>query len=254
MSKFCPKCGRENLDEASFCANCGYDFKELNDILKEKPKTEKKIGISKENDLIASFKWKNILIVFLIILIIALIAFSFSGNGNGDIASDYNQISSSNDLSQDFSDINDSDLGSIKTHKFNYANKASFNLSDDLTDKTEVKTVYFGHGVSYKYSDDSVCYLGGLVAYEGNDALEYRQNEAYINEIGQYHTSQGYDAYIFQYDGTESYDVLIDLNNMTIVEDDGFELGYGYFWATFHSLDESKIFVNTFKLNESAIK
>lgn len=253
MSKFCPKCGRENLEESSFCANCGYDFEKLNDILKEEPKTEN-VGISKKNNLNTSFNWKNILIIFLIILLIGLIALNFSGNTNGNISTQNNQISSDNIVSDEFSDINDSSFENVKTHNFNYANKASFNISDSLTDKTEVKSIVFGAGVSYKYRDGSVCNLGGLASYGGNDELEYRQNDAYIEEIGKYHTSQGYDGYIFQHDGSDSYDVLIDLDNMTIVEPDGFESEYDYFWATFHSLNEAKVFINTFKINESVIK
>ena len=254
MSKFCPKCGRENLEESSFCANCGYDFKKLNDILKEEPKTEKKFEISKKNNLNTSFNWKNILIIFLIIVIIGLIALTVSGNTNENISTQNNQISSDNIVSEEFSDINDSSFENVKTHNFNYANKANFNISDSLTDKTEVKSIIFGQGVSYKYSDGSVCNLGGLASYGGSDDLEYRQNDAYIEEIGKYHTPQGYDGYIFKYDSSENYDVLIDLDNMTIVEADGFESEYDYFWATFHSLNESKTFINTFKLNESVIK
>ena len=155
MSKFCPKCGRENLEESSFCANCGYDFKKLNDILKEEPKTEKKFEISKKNNLNTSFNWKNILIIFLIIVIIGLIALTVSGNTNENISTQNNQISSDNIVSEEFSDINDSSFENVKTHNFNYANKANFNISDSLTDKTEVKSIIFGQGVSYKYSDGS---------------------------------------------------------------------------------------------------
>ena len=114
MSKFCPKCGRENLEESSFCANCGYDFKKLNDILKEEPKTEKKFEISKKNNLNTSFNWKNILIIFLIIVIIGLIALTVSGNTNENISTQNNQISSDNIVSEEFSDINDSSFEMLK--------------------------------------------------------------------------------------------------------------------------------------------
>lgn len=262
MSKFCPKCGQENLDESSFCAHCGYDFKKLNSILTEESETEKKIKLPNKDNLNSFFNWKNILIAVLVIAILCLIASSFLGNADDNISSQSNQIASdyadqidySNNLADESSDAGDFDGENIETHEFNYANKASFNISNSLTDKTEVKNIVFGQGVSYEYSDDYVCYLGGLVAIGSSDELEYRQNEAYIDEIGNYQTSQGYDAYIFKTGDIEDYEVLVDLNNMTIVESDGFESKYAYFWATFHSLNEAKIFIDTFKINESAIK
>lgn len=51
----------------------------------------------------------------------------------------------------------------------------------------------------------------------------------------------------------EEYEVYIDLNNMTIVKPDGFEEQYDYFSGTFQSLDEAKIFIQTFKINEDVI-
>lgn len=148
----------------------------------------------------------------------------------------------------------DSNDSNIKTHEFNYGNKATFNLSDNLTDKTGVETILFGQGVSYKYGDDYVCNLGGLVSYGGSDDVESKQNTAYYDEIKSEPTSQGYATYIFKYEDSEDYEVYVALDNMTIVEPDGYEEQYNYFWATFHSLDEAKVFVDTFKINEDVIK
>lgn len=148
----------------------------------------------------------------------------------------------------------DSNDSNIKTHEFNYGNKATFNISDNLTNKTGVDSILFGQGVSYKYDDDSVCFLGGLAAYGGSDEVESKQNTAYYEEIDSNATSQGYNTYIFKYEDSEDYEVYIALENMTIVESDGFDEQYTYFWATFHSLDEAKVFVDTFKINEEAIK
>lgn len=154
---------------------------------------------------------------------------------------------------------NNNKNANIKTHEFNYAHKAIFNLSDELTNKTGVESILFGQGVSYKYpangSDEGlVNMLGGLVSYGGSDEVESKQNDAYYEEIKSDPTPQGYNAYIFKWDNFNEYNVYIDLNNTTIVEPDGFESQYSYFMGTFPNLEESQIFIKTFKLNESAIK
>lgn len=75
-------------------------------------------------------------------------------------------IASSAVVSAGLFDSND-DKADIKTHEFNYSNKATFNLSDELTEKTGVESILFGEGVSYEYppkdgSDDGlVNMLGG---------------------------------------------------------------------------------------------
>lgn len=168
-------------------------------------------------------------------------------------------IASSAVVSAGLFDSND-DKADIKTHEFNYSNKATFNLSDELTEKTGVESILFGEGVSYEYppkdgSDDGlVNMLGGLASYGGSDTVESNQNTAYYEEIESEPTSQGYDSYIFKYDDYDEYQVYIDLKNMTIVEPDGFESQYDYFTGTFQSLEEAKIFIETFKINEDVIK
>ena len=51
----------------------------------------------------------------------------------------------------------------IKTHEYNYANKAFFNISDDLTDEMEFKPSFFDSfegGTYYTYPDEkSFCSL-----------------------------------------------------------------------------------------------
>ena len=96
--------------------------------------------------------------------------------------------------------------------------------------------------------------LGGLASYGGSDTVESKQNTAYYEEIESGPTSQGYDSYIFKYDNNDEYQVYIDLKNMTIVEPDGFESQYDYFSGTFQSLEEAKIFIDTFKINKDVIK
>ena len=44
---------------------------------------------------------------------------------------------------------------------------------------------------------------------------------------------------------------VVDLNNMS-VDDRGIEMQYYYFAGTFETLDEAQIFIDTFKINETA--
>ena len=63
----------------------------------------------------------------------------------------------------------DSNDSSIKTHEFNYANKATFNISDNLTDKTGAESISFWDGVSYDYPDgDLICYIEAIADYGGS--------------------------------------------------------------------------------------
>lgn len=160
-------------------------------------------------------------------------------------------IASSAVVSAGLLDSNDSN---IKTHEFNYGNKATFNISDDLTDKTGAERISFWDGVSYDYPNgDTVCYLEAIADYGGSDEVENNQNNALFKEIDSNPTSQGYETYIFKWDNIDEYDVYIDLNNLTINED-GFDQQYKYFKGTFESLDEAKVFIDTFKINEDAVK
>ena len=47
---------------------------------------------------------------------------------------------------------------------------------------------------------------------------------------------------------SKEYQIYINLNNATIVASDGYESQYGYFMGTFDSLEEAKIFIETYKL------
>ena len=150
--------------------------------------------------------------------------------------------------------LDNKDASDIKTHEFNYGNKATFNISDNLTDKEGVKSIMFGSGVSYDYPDgDLVCMIYGIADYGGTDEVESNQNDALFEEIESEPTSQGYKTYIFKWDDIDQYDVYIDLDNMTITED-GFDENYKYFMGTFQTLDEAKVFIDTFKINEDATK
>lgn len=163
-------------------------------------------------------------------------------------------VASCSAVSAGLLDNNDSDV-SIKTHEFNYGNKATFNISDNLTDKTGAESIMFGEGVSYDYPNgDLVCFIYALADYGGSDEVEHNQNDAFLEEVESEPTSQGYKTYIFKWDDMDQYDVYIDLDNMTIVEDSGFDEQYKYFKAEFQTLDEAKVFIETFKINEDAIK
>lgn len=148
----------------------------------------------------------------------------------------------------------DSNDSNIKTHEFNYGNKATFNISDNLTDKTGAESISFGSGVSYDYPDGNlICMIWGIGDYGGTDEVESNQNNAIFEEIESEPTSQGYETYIFKWDDLDQYDVYIDLDGLTIKED-GYDEDYKYMMASFETLDEAKIFIDTFKINEDAIK
>ena len=150
--------------------------------------------------------------------------------------------------------LDNNDGTNIKTHEFNYGNKATFNISDNLTDKTGAESISFWDGVSYDYPDsDVVCYLYAMSDYGGSDEVESNQNDAMFEEVDSNPTSQGYETYIFKWDGIDQYDVYIDLNNLTINED-GFDEQYKYFKGSFETLDEAKVFIDTFKISEGASK
>lgn len=147
-----------------------------------------------------------------------------------------------------------SDSNDIKTHEFNYGNKATFNISDDLTDKKGVESILFGEGVSYDYPDNEViCFLYGLADYGGSDEVESNQNDAMMEEVESEPTSQGYKTYIFKWDYIDQYDVYIDLDDVTISEDSGFKEQYKYFKGSFETLDEAKVFIDTFKINKEGL-
>lgn len=160
-------------------------------------------------------------------------------------------IASSAAVSAGLLDSNDSN---IKTHEFNYANKATFNISDNLTDKTGAENILFGSGVSYDYPDGNlVCFIYGEMDY-GSDEVESNQNDAMFEEIESNPTSQGYKTYIFKWDDMNEYDVFIDLDNLTVVEDSGYDEQYKYFKGSFETLEEAKVFIDTFKINEDQLK
>lgn len=48
MSKFCPKCGCKNLDEASFCSECGNALPSMEE-LKERTNQDKNTGLNNDN-------------------------------------------------------------------------------------------------------------------------------------------------------------------------------------------------------------
>ena len=140
---------------------------------------------------------------------------------------------------------------SIKTHEYNFLNKAYFNISDDLTNESEFKLSPFDSlevGTYYEYPDQKVtCSLffvgaDGITNFEG-----YQENSSY-EKIDGNTTSQGYKTYIFK--DSNEYDVFIDLNNLSVV-DRGVEMPYYYFAGTFETLDEVQVFIDTFKINET---
>ncbi len=142
---------------------------------------------------------------------------------------------------------------SIKTHEYNFSNKAFFNISDDLTNETEFELSQFdslGGGVYYEYPDEkgfcSLWFVGddGLTEFEG-----YQEDESYKEIESNTTTCEGYKTYIFN--DSDEYVVFVDLNNLSVVYDDGFDEHYYYFRGSFETLDEVQIFTDTFRINET---
>ncbi len=138
----------------------------------------------------------------------------------------------------------------VKTHEYNFLNKAVFNISDDLTNETElnISQSTFEVGTSYTYPDGKVTCSLWFVGEDGTtDFGGHQENSSYEKFEGN-KTSQGYKTYIFR--DSNQYDVFIDLNNLTM-DNRGVEMQYYYFRGTFETLDEVQIFIGTFKINEA---
>lgn len=149
----------------------------------------------------------------------------------------------------DFGGIN------VKTHEFNLADTISFNISDDLTNKTEAPGVTFTEGVSYKYpNSESVFQILPLVEDNASDALAHNRNDALYKEVKVQNTTQKFNAVLFELEGIGEYEVIIDLNNTVIPDGYGFDMDYKYISADFKTKEEAQIFMDTFKLNEKYLK
>lgn len=83
MTKKCPKCGKENEDVASFCANCGYSFN--SDFNKGENSDDLSISIESNGSrsTIRLPSLKVILLIFALILVFGLILAGFIGNDAG---------------------------------------------------------------------------------------------------------------------------------------------------------------------------
>ncbi|WP_407409941.1 hypothetical protein [Methanobrevibacter sp.] len=139
----------------------------------------------------------------------------------------------------------------IKSHEYNFLNKAVFNISDDLTNETSLSQAdSLEVGTYYTYPDGKVICSLWFVGEDGITDFEGHQHDSSYEKIEGNKTPQGYKAYIFK--GSDEYDVFIDLNNLT-VDDGGSEMQYCYFRGTFETFDESQIFIDTFKINETLI-
>ena len=135
------------------------------------------------------------------------------------------------------------------THEYNFANKAFFNISDDLTNDTEFKLSSgdsLDVGCYYRYPDEKVICSLWFVGEDAVTDFEGHQEDSSYEKIDSNSTSQGYKTYVFR--DSNEYDVFIELNNLTVVVD-GIEIQYYYFCGSFESLDEVQIFIDTFKIN-----
>lgn len=69
---FCPNCGGENPDGASFCQRCGYKMERENVTMQQEPEIRKVNGESSRKGII------------LLVIIIAFVAAFFLGKKNGE--------------------------------------------------------------------------------------------------------------------------------------------------------------------------
>ena len=141
----------------------------------------------------------------------------------------------------------------IKTHEYNFANKASFNISDSLTNESEFNLSSGNSldvGVYYTYSDEKVICSLWFVGEDACTDFEGHQENPSYEKICSNTTSQGYKSFIFK--DSREYDVFIDLDNLT-VDCDGVEIQYRYFSGSFETLKEAQIFTDTFKINQTEI-
>ena len=138
----------------------------------------------------------------------------------------------------------------LTTHEFNYSNIVSFNISDELTDNTHVDDVLLGHGISYKYDCGLVNSMGGLTTEGSSNTIENMDNTAYYEKLPSNKTQQGYETHIYKDEGNkyDIYQVYIDLNDLKVIESDGYESNYAYFHGYFPSLKEANVFIDTFKV------
>lgn len=75
MTKFCPRCGKENVDDAVFCEDCGHNMKE----------TDNRIRSYRNSQLLNGFlNFKTLAAIVVIIAIAGVLFFSFSGTSNDD--------------------------------------------------------------------------------------------------------------------------------------------------------------------------
>ena len=140
----------------------------------------------------------------------------------------------------------------VKTHEYNFANKAVFNISDDLTNETEFKLSpqdSLDVGVYYTYHDGKVICSLWCVGEDAITDFEGHQEDPSYEKIESNRTSQGYKTYVFK--DSDEYDVFIELDNLTVDYDDGAEIQYHYFSGNFETLNEAQIFIDTFKVNET---
>ena len=141
----------------------------------------------------------------------------------------------------------------VKTHEYNFANKAFFNISDDLTNETEFKLSpqdSLDVGVDYTYPEGKVICSLWCVSEDGVTDFEGHQEDSSYEKISSNRTSQGYRTYIFK--DSNEYDVFIELDNLTVEYGNGAEIQYHYFSGNFETLWEAQIFIDTFKVNETA--
>ncbi|MBR3139466.1 MAG: hypothetical protein IKF11_01175 [Methanobrevibacter sp.] len=186
----------------------------------------------------------NILVISLVLGLIIVPNIHTNGDSDSQLSHQLSDASSAKTPKWDYENR------TLTTHEFDYSKIVSFNISDELTDNTNVDDIVLGHGISYKYDCGLVNSMGGLTTEGSGNTIENMDNTAYYEKISSDKTQQGYKTYVYKDEGTkyDVYQVYIDINNLKVIESNGFESNYAYFHGSFPSLKEANVFIDTFKV------
>lgn len=189
IMKECPKCGKENLDEAKFCTGCSFDLRDVT------PK-----GQGKGNRL------KLIGVLIVLIIIVLCVGLFFTMNNNTQVSSDVNN-SDGNTVNEEITSDNvNTTNGEYETMDFN--GLFTMNLPKEYTlqvvEDPNLNAKYAWHiwdGLS-TYSD--------VYYYEG-----YNDLNDVLNQFPAHNVEREGNLVLFKYDG--NYYVGVESNNNEFV-------------------------------------
>ena len=192
MSKKCPKCGKENEDVASFCANCGYSFN--SDFNSKEVESTKNLSITIENNgsrsTIRLPSLKVILVIFALLIVLVLVVSNqvgHVGNNQGVTDNSYGEVKEITLIKENIKgSVYKNSEGKIETYY--YVDGAFKNLPKKIDGYNLIlyfyddEGKYIGEDDAYmpyvkEYSDKSEPYLLGATSANGVRNLSYVQLE-----------------------------------------------------------------------------